>query len=52
MEPQQQGKFQLIGVVRDKNGTPKFDDIHNIHPQQWAMLTPKEKADIDRLREK
>lgn len=38
--------YEGYGLVRDKNGKPKFDDIDNIHPNFWAMLNKVEREDI------
>lgn len=46
----QLGKFQGNFLVRDKNGKPKFDDIHNIPDCFWEMLTDKEKQEIIKQR--
>jgi len=46
----QEGKVQLFGLVRDKNGNPKIDDIYNIPDPIWDMLTPAEQADIEEKR--
>ena len=43
---QSQRKVQMFGLVRDKNGKPKFDDIYNIPQTIWDMLTPEEKQKI------
>lgn len=46
------GKFECQGLVRDKNGVPRFDDINNIHPMCWAMLSHDEKVIIKQERDK
>lgn len=38
--------MQLVGIVRDKNGKPRFDDPASAPPQMLAMLTD---ADILKL---
>lgn len=40
------GVIKLYGLVRDKNGKPKIDDINNIHPKIWEMLTDIEQEEI------
>lgn len=37
------GKYHGFGIVRDSNGKPRFDDIHNIHSNHWKMLSDNEK---------
>lgn len=44
------GKYICHGLVRDKNGVPRFDDINNIHANCWAMLKSHEKATIQQER--
>lgn len=46
MDARNTGKVELFGLVRDRNGRPKFDDIHVIHPNIWAMLTTNEKLEV------
>ena len=43
----QPGKFKAFGLVRDKDGKPKIDDINNIPKQIWDMLTETEQQEID-----
>ena len=31
--------MQLVGIVRDKNGKPKFDNPENAPPEMKVMLT-------------
>ncbi len=40
-------KIKAFGLVRDKNGKPKIDDINNIPTQIWDMLTNKEPEEIE-----
>lgn len=40
------GKYEGFGIVRDSNGKPRFDDIHNIHANHMRMLTEDEKSVI------
>lgn len=42
----QRGNLKAVGLVRDENGKPKFDDITNIHPAIWELLTNEEKREI------
>lgn len=42
------GEFTLYGLVRDKNGKPRIDDINNIPEQIWNMLTKEEQEEIKR----
>ena len=44
------GKVKAYGLVRDKDGKPKIDDIHNIHPIIWTMLTQAEQLEIIKQR--
>jgi hypothetical protein len=46
----QKGKFKAYGLVRDANGKPKIDDIHNIPGPIWDMLTTAEKEEINHVR--
>lgn len=39
-------------LVRDPNGKPKFDNINNIEPEYWGMLTESEKSEIQQERKK
>ena len=41
-----EGKWKGYGLVRDKNGRPKFDDTTNIPQQLWDMLTEDEQQEI------
>ena len=43
----QKAKLRVFGLVRDKNGKPKFDDIFNIPEDIWNMLTPEEQEEIE-----
>jgi hypothetical protein len=45
------GKFKAFGLVRDKDGRPKFDDINNIPEPIWAMLTDEEREEINHGRD-
>ena len=42
-------KIKMVAVVRDKEGNPKFDDIHNIQPEVMAVLTDKDKLYIKQI---
>ena len=44
------GKIKGYGLVRDKDGRPKFDDIHNIPTPIWDMLTAAEQQEIENER--
>lgn len=46
----QAGKFKAFGLVRDKDGRPKIDDIHNIPDPIWDMLTEAEQQEIENVR--
>lgn len=46
------GKYECHGLLRDKNGVPRFDDINNIHVSCWAMLSADEKVIIQNERTK
>ena len=37
---------RAYGLVRDKNGRPKFDNIRNIPASLWNMLTAQEQDEI------
>ena len=39
------------GLVRDKDGKPRFDNINNIHAGIWNLLTETEKAQIIKERQ-
>jgi hypothetical protein len=41
------GKITAYGIVRDRNGKPRFDNINNIPAQIWDMLTDDEKQEIE-----
>jgi hypothetical protein len=42
------GKFKGYGLVRDKNGKPKFDDIMKHIPGPiWDQLTNDERQEIE-----
>lgn len=34
------------GLVRDKNGRPRIDDVSNLHPALIAMLTDEERLEL------
>lgn len=36
----------IYGLVRDKDGKPKFDDIKGIPAQLWGQLTDEERQEI------
>lgn len=38
--------YKGYGLVRDKNGKPRFDDITVIVPAIWEMLTEPEREQI------
>lgn len=40
------GKLKGYGLVRDKEGNPKFNDINNIPRVFWDLLTEKEQEEI------
>ena len=42
----QVGKMKGYALVRDKDGRPKIDDIHNIPGPIWDMLTAAEQQEI------
>ena len=42
------GKARFVAIVRDKQGKPKFDDIHGIPLVLWDKLTAAEKREIRR----
>lgn len=45
--PEAKGKVELFGLVRDKNGKPKFDNSNEHIPEPiWDMLTDTEKQEI------
>ena len=44
------GEIVLYGLVRDRDGHPIFDDIHNIPEPIWRMLTTAEQDQIRRER--
>jgi len=44
------GKYKGFGIVRDKNGKPRFDNINNIQPEHWSMLTANEQQQINEER--
>lgn len=46
----QPGKIKAYGLVRDKDGKPKFADIYNIPKPIWDMLTPDEQKAINNVR--
>lgn len=37
---------RAYGLVRDKDGRPKFDNIRNIPASLWNMLSAEEQAEI------
>lgn len=43
--------YSGYGLVRDKNGKPKFDNINNIPAQFWNQLTESEKTQIQKERQ-
>jgi len=47
MQSLSKGKVQLFGLVRDKDGKPKIDDIHNIPEPIWNMLSKSEQQEIE-----
>lgn len=50
MESQSNSEVKLFGLVRDKEGKPKFDDINNINPVIWSMLSFDEQAEVIKQR--
>jgi len=46
MKGTSQPKTQLFGLVRDKDGKPKIDDLDNIPKPIWDMLTREEQEEI------
>lgn len=42
----QPGKVKTFGLIRDKDGKPRIDDINNIAKPIWDMLTDKEQQEI------
>ena len=46
-----EGELTGFFLVRDSNGKPRFDDIHNIAPEFWAVLTTQEQDVILQERE-
>ena len=40
------GKVKAFALVRDKNGKPRIDDIHDIPGAIWEMLTKVEQQEI------
>ena len=41
---------KLIGIIRDKDGNPRFDDPNNVPPEVLAALTPKDIEYLKTLR--
>lgn len=39
----QPGKIKAYGLVRDKNGRPKVDDVTAIPPEVWETLSEEDK---------
>ena len=44
------GKVTAFGLVRNRFGQPKIDDIKNIPEPIWDMLTPSEQQEIANAR--
>jgi len=42
----QPGELKMFGLIRDKDGKPKIDDINDIPDPIWNMLTDKEQQEI------
>ncbi len=39
-------EIQVFGLVRDKEGNPRFDSIKGIPAPLWGMLSAEEQQDI------
>ena len=37
---------RAYGLVRDKDGRPKFDNVHGIPASLWNMLSAEEQQEI------
>ena len=46
----QPGQIKAYGLVRDKDGTPRFANIYNIPKPIWDMLTLDEQKAIINVR--
>jgi hypothetical protein len=44
------GHIGAYALVRDKNGKPRFKDVHNIPVGLWEMLTESEKEELRHVR--
>ena len=44
----QKAKIRGFGLVRDKNGKPKFDDYKNCPQELKDMLTKQEKEEFEK----
>lgn len=45
-------KVNIVMVVRDKDGNPKFDDPHNVPAEVFKSLTEKDLEYLNKLRSK
>ncbi len=48
----QQAEVEVIGIVRDKDGNPKFDDPHNVPEKVLMALSPEDLTYLISLQEK
>jgi len=48
----QKAKWKAFGLVRDKNGRPKIDNLSKIPKEIWDMLTPEEQEEITHGKER
>lgn len=39
-------KYQMFGLVRDKDGKPKVDNPADLHPVQLGMMTDQERNEL------
>ncbi len=45
-------KVRFVGIVRDKDGNPRFDDPNNVPAEVLAALTQKDLEYLNTLRGK
>lgn len=43
-------KIKLVGIVRDKDGNPRFDDPFNVPADIFKALTPNDIEYLNKLR--
>jgi len=48
----QDSTVEMVAIIRDKDGNPRFDDIHNVPDVIIKALTPSDLEYLNKLRSK